>query len=90
MHLNIDGWSDNMPITINGNTFHQTAEVCKIAGISKNTLLRWIRDKKFADVEYWDRRGWRLFRQDDLNRLKEEVNKVHTLSDRQKWWAARS
>ena len=68
-----------MPITINGNTFHQTAEVCKIVGVSKNTLLRWIKDKKFADVEYRDRRGWRLFTQDDLQRLKEEVNRVQKL-----------
>ena len=68
-----------MPITINGDTFHRAAEVCKIVGVSKNTLLRWIKDKKFADVEYRDRRGWRLFTQDDLRRLKEEVNRVQKL-----------
>jgi len=48
-----------------------------MAGISKNTFLRWIREGMFADVELRDRRGWRLFSNDDLDRLKAEVHKVH-------------
>ena len=69
-----------MPITINGDTYYRTAEVCKIVGVSKNTLLRWIKDKKFTDVEYRDRRGWRLFTEVDLNRLKVEVNRIQRLT----------
>jgi hypothetical protein len=48
-----------------------------MAGISKNTFLRWIREGMFADVELRDRRGWRLFSNHDLDRLKAEVHKVH-------------
>jgi len=48
-----------------------------MAGISKNTFLRWVREGMFADVELRDRRGWRLFSNDDLDRLKAEVHKVH-------------
>jgi len=48
-----------------------------MAGISKNTFLRWVREGMFTDVELRDRRGWRLFSNDDLDRLKAEVHKVH-------------
>ena len=70
-----------MPLIIDGNTFYRTAEVCKTAGVSKNTLLRWIREKKFADVKYRDRRGWRLFSDAELRKLQNEVNRLQTLSD---------
>jgi len=48
-----------------------------MAGISKNTFLRWVREGMLADVELRDRRGWRLFTNDDLDKLKAEVHKVH-------------
>jgi len=66
-----------MPVRINGQTYYQTAEACRIAGISKNTFLRWVREGMFADVELRDRRGWRLFSNDDLDRLKAEVHKTY-------------
>jgi len=43
------------------------------------TLLRWIRDGSFADVEQRDWRGWRLFTDDDLTRLKDRVNYIHRI-----------
>ncbi len=66
-----------LPVRINGQTYCRTAEACRMAGISKNTFLRWIREGMFADVELRDRRGWRLFSNHDLDRLKAEVHKVH-------------
>lgn len=66
-----------MPIGLNGENYYRTAEACQIAGISKNTFLRWVREGAFADVERRDRRGWRLFTNDELDRLKAEVNKIH-------------
>jgi predicted site-specific integrase-resolvase len=65
-----------MSIRINGKEFYRTAEACHMAGTSKNTFLRWVRDGTFTDVELRDRRGWRLFSDDDLNRLKAEVNQL--------------
>jgi len=47
-----------------------------MAATSKNTFLRWVRDGIFSDVELRDRRGWRLFSDDDLYRLKVEGNQV--------------
>jgi excisionase family DNA binding protein len=66
-----------MSVRINGQTYYQTAEACRIVGISKNTILRWIREGLFSDVELRDRRGWRLFSDDDLDRLKAEVYKIY-------------
>ena len=65
-----------MPIKLNGETYFWTAEACQAAGTSKNTFLRWVKEGRFPDIERWDRRGWRLFTEDDLNMLKAEVNKV--------------
>ena len=66
-----------MPQKINGSTFYRTAEACRIAGISRNTFFRWLREGSFDDVSLVDRRGWRLFSQDDLERLSAEVNKTN-------------
>lgn len=65
-----------MPIKLNEQTYYSTAEACRIAGTSKNTFLRWVRNGLFTDVEHRDRRGWRLFTEDDLDRLKAEANRV--------------
>ena len=66
-----------MPVTVNGHTYYRTAEACAIAGISRNSFLRWVREQSFTDVEYIDRRGWRLFTEADVDRLRAEVNRVH-------------
>jgi len=65
-----------MPVTLNGQTYYRTAEACALAGTSRNTLLRWIREGSFADVTLRDRKGWRLFTESDIQRLREEVNKI--------------
>lgn len=65
-----------MPIRLNGETYYRTAEVCRMAGISKNTLLRWIKEGTFAEVQQRDRRNWRLFTKDELDTLRTEVNRV--------------
>ena len=68
-----------MPTTLGGETYHRTAEACRIAGVSKNTFLRWVRKGSFADVEHKDRRGWRPFTENDLDRLKAEVNRIQEI-----------
>jgi hypothetical protein len=65
-----------LPVIINGQNYYRTAEACRMARISKNTFLRWVREGILADVELRDRRGWRLFSNDDLAKLKAEVQKV--------------
>jgi len=66
-----------MPVTVNGQTYHRTAEVCRIVGISRTTLFRWLKEGIFREAQHRDRRGWRLFTEDEIDRLKAEVNQIN-------------
>jgi predicted site-specific integrase-resolvase len=65
-----------MVVSINGNTYYRTAEVCQIVGISKNTLLRWLKAGYPGTNSRRDRRGWRLFTIDEINKLKAEAELI--------------
>ena len=65
-----------MPVKVNGKTYYRTAEVCQLVGISRNTFFRWLREGSFEDVKNVDRRGWRLFTEEDLGRLNAEANQI--------------
>jgi len=65
-----------MPVTLNGRKYYQTAEACRMAGTSKNTFIRWVKEGRLPDTELRDRRGWRLFAEREVRELKTEVNKV--------------
>ncbi|MEJ2046824.1 MAG: helix-turn-helix domain-containing protein [Dehalococcoidia bacterium] len=65
-----------MTISLDGRDYYRTAEACKLAGISRNTYFRWLREGLLPDVSMRDRRGWRLFTEEDLLRLKSEANRV--------------
>ena len=64
-----------MPIEINGQTYYRTSEACMKTGISRATLFRWLK-AGVIKKPYRDRRGWRLFTEDDLNKIQEEANRV--------------
>jgi len=65
-----------MPVKLNGRIYYRTAETCQMVGIGKSTLFRWIRQSIVKDAEYRDRKGWRLFAEDELLSLKSETNKI--------------
>lgn len=46
------------------------AETAAAAGISKPTLLRWIKEGKVADAGKRDRNGWRIFSPDEVARIR--------------------
>ncbi|UCC98903.1 MAG: MerR family transcriptional regulator [Phycisphaerales bacterium] len=46
-----------------------TVEAAKRIGVSKSTLLRWLDEGLTEDVER-DWRGWRIWRRDDIARVK--------------------
>ena len=69
-----------MPVKINGTEYYRTNEACTLAGITKNTFLRWVSNDAYKDVPHRDRRGWRLFTQEDVERLTREVNKIKIAS----------
>lgn len=67
-----------MPTIIRGTEYYRTAEACDMAGISKNTFFRWLRNGEFEDVATADRHGWRLFSEADLKRLCDKAQHINT------------
>ena len=65
-----------MPVAINGQRYYRISEACRMVGISRTTLLRWLRQGNLKLPEYRDRRRWRLFTEDDVNKLNLEANRV--------------
>lgn len=66
-----------MPVAINGQTYFRTAEVCQLVGISKSTLFRCLRQGIFSEAERRDRKGWRLFTKDEVDRIEAEVYRIN-------------
>ena len=66
-----------MPVNINGNTFYRTKEALEKIGISRPTWFRWLKDNLVDDVKHTDRRGWRLFTEDDIERISKFANTVN-------------
>jgi len=75
-----------VPLAINGKTYYRTAEACRLIGISKNTLFRWVKEGKFGNMEYRDWRGWRLFTLAQLDGVKattSQISRISRLSENQ-------
>ncbi|MBN1352802.1 helix-turn-helix domain-containing protein [candidate division KSB1 bacterium] len=65
-----------MPVTIGGKSYYRTAEVANLAGVSKATLERWIKTGKVDGASKKDVRGWRLFTENDLAKIKQYAETV--------------
>lgn len=59
-----------MIIQIGSQIYYSTAEVCRIVGISRNTLFRWLKKDYRNTGSRRDRRGWRLFTEEEVNQIK--------------------
>ncbi len=66
-----------MPVEIEGKRFYRTHEALKIIGISKATWFRWLKEKKVADVAHKDIRGWRLFTEEEVERIRKHANTIN-------------
>jgi len=69
-----------MPVVVNEQTYYRTADVCRMVGISRNTLFRWLKQGIVSDVEYRDCRGWRLFTAAQVEAIKSKTNHVFAIS----------
>jgi predicted site-specific integrase-resolvase len=69
-----------VPLAINGKTYYRTAEVCRLIGVSRNTLFRWLKEGRFGDSEYRDWHGWRLFTIIQVERMKNTTSQVKTIN----------
>ncbi len=59
-----------MPETYGKATYYRTVEVCRLAGISRNTLFNWLKAGVCSEPEKRDWRGWRLYSQAQLEEIK--------------------
>ena len=66
-----------MAINVNGQTYFRTADVCRLVGISRTTLFRWLNEGMLSNTVSRDRRGWRLFTEDEVNTLKTEAERIN-------------
>jgi len=65
-----------MPVVYKDQTYYRFSEVCEIAGVSRSTILRWIKAGVLEDSPKRDRRGWRLFSEAELKTVEDEVQRV--------------
>jgi len=71
-----------MPVTIDNRTFYRTGEVCRMASISRSTLLRWLKDDYLKINDFRDRRSWRLFTEIDVKKLVNEANRIYEAGEK--------
>jgi len=59
-----------MPTPLDGQTYYSAQETADAAGISKPTLLRWIKTKRVSEAEKRDRNGWRRFAEPEVQAIR--------------------
>ena len=64
-----------MTVNIDNRSYYGTSEVCKIAGISRATLFRWLK-RGILPRCFKDRRGWRIFTEEDLKIIQNEAKRI--------------
>ena len=64
-----------MPRQIGGRVFYSTQEAAEAAGISKATLLRWLKNGDVREPKR-DRKGWRLFSVNDVGEIRAWAHKT--------------
>ena len=63
-----------MPRVIDNKCYYTMHEVCSRVGICKSTLSRWIKKNPYCDAQNRDRNGWRLYSEDEVEKLNKEYN----------------
>jgi len=64
-----------MPLEIKGQIYYRTSEACAKTSVSRATLFRWLK-QGILKRSHKDRRGWRLFTEDDLTKIRAEAEKI--------------
>ena len=64
-----------MPIEMHGKSYWLASEVCEQVGISRPTLHRWLKRGILTKLRR-DRKGWRMFTEEDLRKIRLEANKI--------------
>ncbi len=73
-----------MPVTIEGQTYFRTSEVCQLTGISKSTLFRWLKQGFISTPTSRDWRMWRLFEDSQLQEIKARTGLIISTEENRK------
>jgi len=65
-----------MPKEISSQLFYSATETCERTGISRATLQRWLQKGVLNKIRR-DRRGFRLFTEEDLSVLKAKMERIN-------------
>jgi len=65
-----------MPVEIDGKLYYWTLEVCQEMCLSRSTILRWLKSGVIQEP-IRDRRNWRIFSEEELDKIRAEVNKTY-------------
>lgn len=65
-----------MPVVVDGQICYRMSEACALLGVSRSTLIRWLKQGAITGSECRDRRGWRLFTQAQLEAVREKTHAV--------------
>ena len=60
---------------MHGKSYWSASEVCQEIGISRPTLYRWLK-RGILTTLHRDRKGWRMFTEEDLRKIQLEANKI--------------
>ncbi len=66
-----------MAIKMEGRVYYRTLEVCRKVGISRATLFRGLSDGSLTEAANRDENGWRLFSEEDIERIRTESGVVN-------------
>lgn len=69
------GEEPGVPRSIDGKQYYSTQEVADHAGVSKATLLRWIKSGDVKEPKR-DRRDWRIFTEREMHGVYEWANRT--------------
>ena len=64
-----------MSVMFKGQTYYRIREACEMVGVSRSTLLRWLKSGILKDAAHRDRWGWRLFSKADIEKIEVEISR---------------
>ena len=65
-----------MPKTLAGQMYYSTMETAMAAGVSRPTLLRWLKNGDIPEPKR-DRRGWRIFSEVEVGEIRAWAHKTN-------------
>jgi hypothetical protein len=68
-------------VEIEGTQYKTTSELSEIVGVSYVTLWLWIANGKYKAPDRFNRRGWRLWNNEEIESLKEFANGLHSRNE---------